>query len=172
MCHVRPKALGNSTGSFDTCEILRTLLNRNLEHDALKFMRVAEFPPSNEDEKELAIRMYLKCGLWQEALYRQREYVRSSSKKEEIRSTLVPLILEHVYVNRALPQSDKFKMMRIKWMRMMRWYGIRARSARISIMSFAGITPSLISSHLFNSNTTTGTTLQCLGSTLNEKERS
>ena len=144
-------------------EILRTLLNRNLEHDALKFMRVAEFPPSNEDEKELAIRVYLKCGLWQEALYRQREYVRSSSKKDEIRSTLVPLILS-TCVENAPPQNDKFKMMRIKWMRMMRWYGIRAR-AREFQSCHSWYPPSLILTHLFNN----GSTLQCLGSTFERK---
>jgi len=149
------------------------LLNRNLEHDALKFMRVAEFPPSNEDEKELAIRVYLKCGLWQEALYRQREYVRSSSKKDEIRSTLVPLILEHVYVNRAPPQKrqvqdDEDKMDEDD--EVVR--NVRARSARIPIMSLARITPSLI---LYSAAIETnhlnpiGTTLQCLGSTFERK---
>jgi hypothetical protein len=86
------KLLGTRPDHAIRVEILRTLLNRNLEQDALRFMRAAEFPPSNEDEKELAVRVYLKCGLWQEALYRQREY--KSSK-------LVPLILEHVYTNRA-----------------------------------------------------------------------
>ena len=70
MCHVRLKS------SWELDRIIRfvwksseNLLNRNLEHDALKFMRVAEFPPSNEDEKELAIRV---SEVWSvaRALYR------------------------------------------------------------------------------------------------------
>lgn len=55
------KLLGTRPDHSIRVEILRTLLNRNLEQDALKFMRVAEFPPSNEDEKELAVRRAVQC---------------------------------------------------------------------------------------------------------------
>ena len=161
------KLLGTRPDHSIRVEILRTLLNRNLEHDALKFMRVAEFPPSNEDEKELAIRVYLKCGLWQEALYRQREYVRSSSKKDEVRSTLVPLILEHVYVNRAAPQQNRGQVQDDEdkmdeddeVVRGVVFERDHVTSLHLSIFNLTYLT----------SNTTTGTTLQCLGSTFERK---
>ena len=66
-----------------------------------------EYRTHQKRKKNKQIRVYLKCGLWQEALYRQRAYSRSDSEEEQIRSKLVPLILEHVYVNRAPPPQQK-----------------------------------------------------------------